>query len=99
MSDELKVVIEAAKRGANFAKTFFGKEISIDKKDDNTVFTQVDKSTEELIKKTIINKFPDAQFVGEETGGIPTKGKFWTIDPIDGTRYFIRDTPLWSVLI
>lgn len=99
MSDELKVAIEAAKRGAEYALKFFGKEIKIYKKNDSSLFTHVDKATEEIIKKTILNEFPDAKFVGEETGGVPTKGKFWTIDPIDGTRYFIRKTPLWSVLI
>jgi histidinol-phosphatase len=99
MSDELRIAIKAAKRGASYARTFFGKEMAVGKKDDNTVFTQVDKHTEELIKKTIASKFPNAKFVGEETGGIPTEGKFWTIDPIDGTRHFIRNTPLWSVLI
>ena len=99
MSNELKVAIEAAKKGAKYALTFYGKELTVDKKDDNTVFTKVDKETEEVIKKTILNKFPDAKFVGEETGGIPNKGAFWTIDPIDATRHFIRNIPLWSVLV
>lgn len=99
MSTELKVAIEAAKKGAEYAIRFYGKELRIDKKEDNTVFTRVDKKTEEVIKKTITNKFPNAKFVGEETGGIPNKGTFWTIDPIDGTRHFIRNTPLWAVLI
>jgi histidinol-phosphatase len=99
MSDELKVTIEAAKRGANYANTFFGKEILFSKKSDNTIFTKVDEATEKIIKNTILIKFPDAKFVGEETGGVPNNGKFWTIDPIDGTRYFARDIPLWSTLI
>ncbi len=99
MSDELKVAIEAAKKGAEYAKTFFGKEMAIDKKGDNTVLTQVDKATEEVIKNVIRNKYPNAKFVGEETGGSISQGTFWTIDPIDGTRHFIRNTPLWSVLV
>lgn len=99
MSNELKVAIQAAKKGANYAMQFFGKDLAVDKKEDNTVVTKLDKETEEVIKKAILSKFPNAKFVGEETGGIPTKGAFWTIDPIDGTRHFIRKTPLWAVLI
>lgn len=90
MSDELKAAIKAAKKGAEYALKFFGKEIKIYKKTDSSVFTHVDKTTEEIIKNTILSEFPNAKFVGEETGGIPGKGTFWTIDPIDGTRYFIR---------
>ncbi len=99
MSDELRVAIEAAKKGAEYALKFFGKKLTIDKKNDNTVVTKVDKDTESLIKNIIKKEYPDAKFVGEETGGIPTKGTFWTIDPIDGTRYFARNTPLWATLI
>ena len=99
MSTELKVAIEAAKKGAEYAMQFFGKEIIVEKKKDNTVFTRVDKETENIIKNTILSKFPNAKFVGEETGGVPSKGTFWTIDPIDGTRHFVRNTPLWAVLI
>lgn len=99
MSNELRVAIDAAKEGAEYALKFFSKELIVDKKEDNTVFTHVDKVTEELIKKIIKSKFPNAKFVGEETGGISSKGTFWTIDPIDGTRYFIKNTPLWAVLI
>lgn len=99
MSNELKVAIEATKKGAEYAIRFFGKNLTVGKKSDNTVFTQVDKDTESLIKNIIKNEYPDAKFVGEETGGIPNKGTFWTIDPIDGTRYFTRKTPLWATLI
>jgi histidinol-phosphatase len=99
MSEELKVAIKAAKKGAEYALKYFGKDLEFSKKSDNTILTRIDKETEELIKKIILNKFPDAKFVGEETGGIPNKGKFWTIDPIDGTRHFIKNTPLWAVLI
>lgn len=99
MSNELNVAIEAARKGAEYALAFYGKEIVVNKKDDNTVFTHIDKATEELIKKTITDKLPNAKFVGEETGGIINKGTFWTIDPIDATRHYVRNIPLWSVLV
>lgn len=98
-SQELLTALEAAKKGAAYAMKYYGKELRAIKKKDNTVFTHVDKTTEEIIKKTITNKFPSAKFVGEETGGMPIKEVFWTIDPIDGTRHFARNIPLWSVLV
>jgi histidinol-phosphatase len=99
MSDELRVAIEAARKAANYALKYYGKQIEFTKKKDSTVLTQVDKDVEEIIKSIIKKKFPDAKFVGEETGGIKNNENFWTIDPIDGTRHFIKSTPFWSVLI
>jgi len=100
MSNELRVAIKAARAGAKYTLKFFGKNQQVEKKKDNTVVTEIDKQSERIIKEKIRENFPDARFVGEETGGIPTaKGSFWTIDPIDGTRHFTRNTPLWSILI
>lgn len=99
MSNELRVAIGAAKKGAEYAMRFFGTELKVSKKDDNSVFTDVDKDTEKIIKKTIIDKFPNAKFVAEESGGNRKEKEFWIIDPIDGTRSFTRGIPTWCVLI
>ena len=99
MSDELKVAIEAAKAGAEYALKFFGKNLDIQKKIDKTVVTKVDREVEETIKKVILKSFPNSEFVGEETGEIVKSDTFWSIDPIDGTRHYLRNTPLWAVLI
>ncbi len=99
MSHELKVAIEAAKKGAEVALTYFQTDLNIELKEDNTQVTIADKKTEEEIKSYILSKFPNAKFVGEETGGSISENEFWVIDPIDGTRSFVRGIPTWCVMI
>lgn len=99
MSNELKVAIEAAKAGAKIALKYYGKQIKVTSKLDKTVVTQADKETEIAIKAHINSKFPKAKFVAEESGGDRNAKEFWIIDPIDGTRGFIRGIPGWRILI
>lgn len=99
MADELKAAIEAAKEGGKYALKYFEKEFEVEFKDDNTPITKADKESEEVIKKCILKYFPDAKFVGEESGGSVDEEEFWTIDPIDGTRSFSRGIPSWGVAI
>lgn len=99
MSDELRVAIEAAKIGAGRALKYFGKKPHINIKSDNSPVTIADKETEKAIKNHILKSFPKANFVGEESGGDLYKDEYWIIDPIDGTKNFIRELPLWGILI
>jgi len=99
MSDELKVAIEAAKIGAQNALKYFDKDIKVELKEDKSVVTHADRETEEIIKKFISSKFASAKFVGEESGGDVNEKEFWTIDPIDGTRSYVRGIPTWCVII
>lgn len=98
-SNELQVAIEAAKRGAQVVLKYFKTDLSIEYKKDQTIVTKADKATEEEIKKTILASFPDAKFVGEESGGNTNQDEFWIIDPIDGTRGFAHKIPMWAILI
>ncbi|HUQ85900.1 MAG TPA: inositol monophosphatase [Candidatus Limnocylindrales bacterium] len=100
-SRELKTAIKAAKIGAAKAKKYFDNKTDLNQKTklDNTPVTIADPATEEVIKKFILSKFPNANIIGEETGGSMTNETFWVIDPIDGTRSFIRGIPTWGVLI
>jgi histidinol-phosphatase len=68
-------------------------------KPDNTPVTIADREGEVIIRETILKEFPQANFVGEEMGGSMDKSEFWTIDPIDGTKNFMRGVGLWSILI
>lgn len=99
MTKELKTAIQAAKLGAKQALKYYDKNIKIELKEDHTPVTIADRETEEVIKKCILQSFPNARFVGEESGGTVNEDEFWTIDPIDGTRSFSRGIPLWCVLI
>lgn len=99
MLDELKVAIEAAKVGAKNALKYFDQDIEVETKEDNTVVSHADRETEEVIKSYISSKFKKAKFVGEETGGSTQEKEFWTIDPIDGTRSYLRGIPAWCVIV
>lgn len=70
-----------------------------DKPDDSPV-TVADKESEKLIMKLLKEEFPDDGFLGEEgSTEAGTSGRRWIIDPIDGTRDFVRGNRLWSNLL
>ena len=62
--------------------------------------TIADQKAEELIRNKLAQLFPDDGIIGEEHGEEESKsGRRWIIDPIDGTKSFIRDVPLYGTLI
>jgi histidinol-phosphatase len=74
--------------------------IGIESKSDESPVTIADKAGEELIVTELRKAFPDDGLLGEEGATKESaNGRKWIIDPIDGTRDFIRGTGAWSVLI
>lgn len=74
--------------------------IQAENKPDDSPVTIADKECEKLIAKMLEEAFPDDGILGEEGARKESKnGRRWIIDPIDGTRDFVRGNPLWSVLI
>jgi len=69
-------------------------------KSDSSPVTDLDLASEEIIRKTLSSAFPGDGFIGEEYGEIKGKtGASWVIDPIDGTKNFVRGIPFWGSLI
>ena len=69
-------------------------------KDDESPVTVADKECEKLIAAAIAEAFPKDGILGEEGATKDSaNGRKWIVDPIDGTRDFIRGTRAWSVLI
>lgn len=99
MSDELTIAIEAAKKGAEKALYYFHNQPKVTIKPDNSPVTIADKETEQIIISTIKKSFPNARFLGEESGGDEKANELWIIDPIDGTKNFVRSIKSWSILI
>lgn len=99
MSNELKVAIAAAKAGANAALKYFNRNPKVTIKPDNTPVTQADKDAQQAIMDVINNYFPGSKFLAEETETTRVGGNFWVIDPIDGTKNFIRGLPFWGIEI
>jgi histidinol-phosphatase len=74
--------------------------IQAENKPDDSPVTIADKECEKLIAKMLEEAFPEDGILGEEGSRKESKnGRRWIIDPIDGTRDFVRGNPLWSVLI
>ena len=75
-------------------------DLVITTKPDNTPVTDADKATEEALRALIKNHRPDDGIVGEEFGNdAGGADRYWVIDPIDGTKNFLRGVPTWATLI
>lgn len=102
LTQMLNVAIEAAKAAGNLALKYNKSRLNIQQKKDlfSSPVTQADKDAEQLIRTIINRKFPDHGIIGEEFGQSKPNAEYqWIIDPIDGTRDYVRQNPFWSTLI
>jgi histidinol-phosphatase len=100
MSPFLKTALEAAQAAQEVIKKYYAGEFEIEIKPDETPVTIADVETEKTIKKIILDAFPDHGFYGEETGKVNEDAEYnWLIDPIDGTKSFVRRYPFFSTQI
>lgn len=100
MSPFLKTAIEAAKAAQQVIEKYYEGEFDVEIKPDQSPVTIADIETEKTIKKIILDAFPDHGFFGEETGKVNEDADYnWLIDPIDGTKSFVRGYPFFSTQI
>lgn len=72
----------------------------VKRKDLQDVATSADFASEKFIIESILRKYPDHSIYSEEKGNIDGKSDFrWIIDPLDGTKEFLRDIPLFNVSV
>ncbi len=94
------LAVEAARRAGDLARSYYETTFEVEHKPDNSPVTVADKSAERLIRDAVSAAFPDDGFLGEEFGDQPgTSGFRWVIDPIDGTKSFVRHVPIWATLV
>lgn len=75
-------------------------DLRIDTKPDLTPVTDADEAVEAAVRDILAGQRPADSIFGEEQGGTPARtGRQWVIDPIDGTKNFVRGVPLWASLI
>lgn len=92
--------VETAYQAGKFTLGYFQGEIAPEYKSDDTPVTAADRGAEALIRRRIEQTYPDHDILGEEYGSIDRQASCrWLIDPIDGTKSFIRGVPLYAVLI
>ena len=104
MSDSLQVLMEAAgdvaRAAGGVALEHFRRGVTVDVKADGSPVTVADREAERAARDWIGTRFPTDGVVGEEFGELrPGAARRWIVDPIDGTRTFVRGVPLWGTLV
>ncbi|MFO0006888.1 MAG: inositol monophosphatase family protein, partial [bacterium] len=84
---------------------YLANDLVVETKPDTTPVTDADRAGEKLIRETLAKERPSDLIIGEEFGGLEKLvsaaegSRFWIIDPIDGTKNFLRGVPTWATLI
>ncbi|MBB5155125.1 histidinol-phosphatase [Saccharopolyspora phatthalungensis] len=78
---------------------FRARDLSVDRKPDRTPVTDADLAVEDAVREVLGAHRPDDVVAGEERGGTAGQGRAWVLDPIDGTKNFLRGIPVWATLI
>jgi histidinol-phosphatase len=97
----LDFIVETAHLAGRSTLAYFQTGVQADYKADRTPVTRADRQAEELIRARIEKYYPQDALVGEEFGVKENaqSSRRWFIDPIDGTKSFLRGIPLYAVLI
>lgn len=99
-SEFLQVALAAAERAAEISREYYSGNFTVTTKEDLTPVTQADVECEEAIREIILERFPEHGFFGEETGRTQEDAEYlWLVDPIDGTKGFVRQYPFFSTQI
>jgi histidinol-phosphatase len=97
---ELAFALELADLADAITLEFFGGPVPAVLKVDGTPVTEADRRVETEVRQRIAEAYPDHAVLGEEEGGaIVAGGPTWVIDPIDGTKNFLRGVPVYASLI
>lgn len=100
MDTILTAAIDAATAAGEIALHYFRSNLTVETKADRTPVTRADRECESKIVELLAARFPEIGFLGEEHGERPgQRNARWIIDPIDGTKNFIRGIPFFAVLI
>jgi histidinol-phosphatase len=95
----LSAAVEAARAAGEVALRYYRTGFDVTLKADATPVTQADRGAEQAIREVLGRAFPEHGFLGEELGAVGDQRRRWIIDPIDGTKNFIRRLPVWATLI
>ncbi|MGV9311910.1 histidinol-phosphatase [Streptomyces sp. NPDC003691] len=80
-------------------RRFQAGDLRVQEKPDRTPVTDADTAVEHAVREALRSARPDDGFAGEETGGSVGGGRTWMVDPVDGTKNFLRGIPVWATLV
>ena len=96
----LAAALEAVEAAAGIIRAAYRGNFAVQYKADASPVTEVDVAAERAIRSILQARFPQYGFYGEETGREQADAEFlWLVDPIDGTKSFVRGYPMFSVQI
>jgi histidinol-phosphatase len=99
-ADDLALALQLADIGDQLAmQSFRDADLVIETKPDFTPVTEADRGVERALRETLAQHRPTDSIVGEEYGSAGTSSRRWVLDPIDGTKNYVRGVPVWAVLI
>src|SRR5450432_2855841 len=99
-SAELRAALDAAAQAATIARALYRQNLAVRIKADKTPVTEADVRCEIAIREILESRFPKFGFYGEETGAHDMGAEsLWLVDPIDGTKAFVREYPMFSTQI
>lgn len=101
VAEDLALALKLATRADAITRERFGAlDLRVDTKPDLTPVTDADSAVEADLRMVLGQLRPDDAIFGEEYGGTTQlQGRQWVIDPIDGTKNFVRGVPVWASLI
>jgi histidinol-phosphatase len=99
-SAELKAALDAAEQASAIARSLYQRNLDVRIKADKSPVTEADVRCEIAIREILESRFPSYGFHGEETGSRDADAEsLWLVDPIDGTKAFVREYPMFSTQI
>jgi len=100
MDEDLELALELADLADAVAlPRFRARDLRVDTKPDLTPVTEADRGVEQAIRDRLAQVRPDDGVLGEEFGMAGGGARRWIIDPIDGTKNFVRGVPVWASLV
>lgn len=88
------ILTEAGTQAQGFFDTLHARRIEA--KAPGDLVSDADRAVEVTIRRLLAHHYPHDGILGEELGGVPT-GRFWAVDPIDGTSNFLSGLPFWTI--
>jgi histidinol-phosphatase len=99
-SDELALAHELADAADAITQTrFAAADLVVETKPDLTPVSDADRAVEDVVRRLLAERRPGDAVLGEERGASGGGSRRWIIDPIDGTKNFVRGTPSWATLL
>lgn len=99
---DLDLALELADKADKLSiSRYLATDLEVAAKPDLTPVTEADKAVEQMLRASLMSERPNDLIVGEEFGGdaLASSGRRWIVDPIDGTKNYVRGVPIWATLI